>query len=285
MRSPALYLALFTFLYLKTSLAGVLDYHCSSKIFSGVNTKYCINQVDRTHNKDIIFFFHGISGSEQSWFKKSDTRSIAKHWLARKYEPTVISISFGPVWMLVANQKFQYLNLFREQILPYLENEVGGLSGGRRMVIGQSMGGFNAAEASLRNPGMFSRVVLLCPALTVMGPFATPDEIDDYKQRTHAESLLVDSIIDISKRYIVDQADWDQHDPMKLPAIYPTEILKPLYYVSTGRGDNFGFQEGSEIFVETIKKYGFQAQWAPVYGWHCSFNRQGAADFIRGVSK
>jgi pimeloyl-ACP methyl ester carboxylesterase len=277
--------ALFTLLYLKISVAGVLDYSCSSKTLNGVKFKYCINQVDRTRNQDIVYFFHGISANAESWFNKGDTRSISKRWLLKGYEPTVITISFGPAWMLVDNAKARTLPLFKDHILPFLENEVGGLGQGRRMLIGQSMGGFNAAEATLRMPGYFSKALLLCPALSVIGPYSSIQDIADYKQRTRAESFLVDSLIDISKNFIVDAADWDLHDPLKLPASYPQGILKPVYYVSTGRGDNFGFQEGSQLFVNIANKYSFQAQWAPVYGYHCSFNRQGAADFIRGVSK
>ncbi len=285
MRRSAFSLALFILLYLKTSLAGVLDYNCSSKTLNNISFKYCINQVDRTRNQDIIYFFHGLSASEESWFTKGDTRSLSKRWMQKGYEPTVITISFGPAWMMVDNEKSRTLPLFKEQILPFLENEVGGLGSGRRMIIGQSMGGFNAAEVSLRMPGYFSKALLLCPAVSVIGPYSSHQEIADYKARTHAESFLVDSLIDLSKHYIVDAIDWDRHDTLKLPATYPQGFVKPLYYVSTGRGDNFGFQEGSQLFVNIAKKYGFQAQWAPVYGYHCSFNRQGAADFIRGVSK
>ncbi|UYL08267.1 alpha/beta hydrolase-fold protein [Bdellovibrio sp. SKB1291214] len=285
MRRSALIMALFTFLYLTTSVAGVLDYSCSEKNFYGTNVKYCINHVDRLRNQDIVYVFHGISASAESWFTKEDTRAISKLWLKKGYEPTVISISFGPVWMLVENEKYRYLSTLYNQIMPYLEYQLGGLGFGKRMVIGQSMGGFNAAEATLRMPGYFWKALLLCPALTVLGPFATAQEIKEYKERTHAESVLVDSIVKISKQYIVDQNDWDRHDPMKLLASYPQGFMKPLYYVSTGRGDNFGFQEGSQIFANLAKKYGFQAQWAPVFGFHCNFNRQGAADFIRGVSK
>ncbi|WP_413587588.1 alpha/beta hydrolase-fold protein [Bdellovibrio sp. HCB274] len=285
MRIFALLAALISLFYLETSLAGVFDFHCSSKSFNNTNVKYCINDVNRTVNEDVVYFFHGISASEKSWFKKNDTRSIAKEWVRNGYEPTVITISLGPVWMLVENQKHQYLSLFRDQILPYLEDQIGGLRQGRRLIIGQSMGGFNAAQASFKIPGLFERVVLLCPAITVVGPYSTPQEISDYKRRTRAEGLLVDSLVGISKRYIIDLRDWDEHNVLNLPARYPMGFLKPLYYVSTGRGDNFGFQEGSELFANAANKTGFQAQSVPVFGYHCSFNLKGVSNFIRGVSQ
>ncbi|WP_413578724.1 alpha/beta hydrolase-fold protein [Bdellovibrio sp. HCB290] len=285
MRPFALFVALISLLYLETSLAGVSEPRCSAKSFNGVKVKYCISDVDRTRNEDIVYFFHGISASEKSWFKKGDTQSITKEWSRQGYEPTVMTISFGPVWMLVENRKYQYLPLFRDQILPFLEGQVGGLRQGRRMIIGQSMGGFNAAQASLKMPGLFERVVLLCPAITVVGPYSPQQDINEYKRRTHAEGLLVDSLVGISQRYIVDNNDWDIHNVLNLPERYPMGVLKPRYYVSTGRGDNFGFQEGSEIFANTAIKSGFQAQSVPVFGYHCSFDRRGVSNFIRGVSQ
>ncbi|WP_413581501.1 alpha/beta hydrolase-fold protein [Bdellovibrio sp. HCB288] len=284
MRGLALIVALFSLFSLRTSFAGVLEAHCSSKVFSGTNVKFCVNNVDRSRNQDIVYFFHGISATEKSWFNKNDTRSIARKWMSDGYEPTVVTISFGRVWMMVENQKHQYLSLFRDQILPYLEDQLGGLRQGRRMLIGQSMGGFNAVQASLRLPGYFERVVLLCPAVTVVGPYSTPQEIRDYIKRTRAETLLVDSLIGISRQYISDANDWDVHSALKLPERYPIGMLKPSYYVSTGRGDNFGFQEGSQLFVNIAQQLGFQAHSAPVHGFHCSFDRHGVSDFIRGVS-
>lgn len=158
---------------------------------------------------------------------------------------------------------------------------MGGLQGGRRHLIGQSMGGFSAAEVALRNPGMFSRVALLCPAITTVGPFSSPVEIDDYIQRTGANPRLVKRMLKISRSVFINQKDWENHDPLRLLKKYDSS-KRSKFYVSTGLSDGYGFLEGSEEFVDIAKDQSIISKWVPVPGGHCNFGRKATAYFIMG---
>ena len=165
--------------------------------------------------------------------------------------------------------------------IVYFFHGLGGLQGGRRHIIGQSMGGFNGAELALKKSGMFSRVALLCPAITTVGPYASDQEIDDYIDRTGARRSLVDKMLRISRSVFIDKKDWDNHDPLKLIKNYSSK-QKPRFYVSVGTNDGYGFQEGSRLFTQKAGAFSFLFRWVPVPGGHCNFKRIGTAIFIMG---
>lgn len=255
------------------------DYSCNTESQMGLSFDYCIRNVDRKKNQDIIYFFHGLMGNAETWFTQTyGTGMLERKWHARGYDPTIVTISFGEVWLLVNNHRFPLLPYFKEIIVPFLEKKVGGLGTGRRLLIGQSMGGLNAIEASLQLPNLFSKVALLCPAITTVGPFASAEEIDAYIKRTGAQAERVKVMLNISKQVFINQKDWDKHDPLKLLGRY--HATKPAFHVTTGMQDEFGFQEGSEQFSDLASKTGFKSQWVPVSGGHCNFDRRTTANFI-----
>ena len=259
------------------------DYSCGTESQLGFTFNYCIRNVDRTKTQDIIYFFHGLMGNEETWFtQKMGTGMLERKWHFRGYDPTIVTISFGEVWLLVNNNKYPLIPYFKDVIMPFLEKKVGGLGKGKRMLIGQSMGGFNAAQASLQLPNVFSKVALLCPAITTVGPFSSQQDIDAYITRTGAIPSRVKLMLSISHQVFVNQRDCDKHDPLNLLGLYRAN--NPEFYVSTFLQDDFEFQEGSEEFVNAGKKVGFKTQWVPVPGGHCNFDRRTAANFIMGVN-
>lgn len=257
-------------------------YTCGSEKMQGVKFRYCYRNQEATNNNDIIYFFHGLNGSEETWFTQClGTLIIQKWWQFRGYKPRIVAVSFGPEWLLVNNKRFPVLPLFAKGIMPYLESKMGGLKNGRRHIIGQSMGGFNGAEMALKYPGMFSRVALLCPALTTVGPYASQSEIDNYIYRTNASRELVYKMLNISRSVFLNQKDWENHDPLRLLRSYHG-AKKPRFYLSIGKSDGYGFQEGAEEFYELASDNSFLSRWVPVPGGHCSFNRRATAYFIMG---
>lgn len=259
-----------------------LKYTCGSEQAAGVNFRFCYRNLETTNNHDIIYFFHGLGGSEESWFTQyPGTLIIQKWWKFWGYRPRIVTVSFGPQWVLVDNERRPLLPLLVKRIMPLLESKIGGLKSGQRHLIGQSMGGYNAAEVALKYPGTFSRVALLCPAITTIGPYSRKTEIDKYVGRTGANPSLVERMLRISRSNFVDQTDWERHDPLLLLKKYPSQ-QKSKFYVTIGVSDGYGFQEGSEEFYFLGKTRAFIAQWAPVPGGHCNFSRRGTAYFIKG---
>jgi pimeloyl-ACP methyl ester carboxylesterase len=254
------------------------SYSCSQNTFEGKTFKYCLRDVSETNSQDIVYFFHGLGGDEETWFTQFlGTKFIYNHWTLHGYKPRIITVSFGPEWLLAQNSKSQTLGLMANRIMPYLENKVGGLQKGRRHIVGQSMGGFNAAEISLRYPRMFSKVVLLCPALSDVSPFAPMQEVLDYVDRTGADLKHVLLMRQVSLHFFSTPNDWSQHDPVELVRKVKTSTR---FYLTCGQQDEYGFQEGSDYFFAYAHNRLIPVELVRVPGPHCSFDRLSAADFI-----
>lgn len=258
-----------------------LRFTCGADSVQGVGFRFCYRNIETTNSDDIIYFFHGLEGSEETWFTQYfGTLMIQKWWKHWGYRPRIVTVSFGPQWLLVDNSRYPLLPLFVKGVLPLLESKVGGLRKGHRHLIGQSMGGFNAAEVSLKTAGIFNKVALLCPAIATVGPFDSSDKIEDYIRRTGASREKVQTMLQISRSVFIDQSDWTKHDPLLL--LKKPQIKKSRYFVSVGESDDYGFQEGAEEFVRISRHYKFQTRWIPVAGGHCQFNRKGTAHFFMG---
>lgn len=254
-------------------------YTCGAETLKGASFKYCYKNQDVIHSKDIVFFLHGLEGNEKTWFTQPyGTAALEKIWNHWGYHPAVVTVSFGDVWLLVDNSRYKLLPYFEKVVVPFLENKVGYSGQGRRLLIGQSMGGLNASIASLKLPGLFKKVALLCPAITNIGPYSSPKAIQDYITRTNADTTHVQKMLSLSKQVFEDQADWYRHDPLHLIKKY--EGLKSKYFISTGVIDEYGFQEGAEIFKILSNRYHFRTKFIPAPGVHCDFDRLLAASFI-----
>lgn len=254
---------------------------CDSQTASEINFKFCIYDPQKNKkSNDIIYFFHGLDGNEKTWFTQFlGTRLIHNLWRHWGYHPRIITVSFGPRWILANNERYGYLHFLRTYVMPLLERKIGGLNGGQRHLIGQSMGGFNAAEISLKFPGLFSRVALLCPAITSIGPYSDDKEIEKYVKRTGADRNLVYDLIQIGREFFTDQEDWENNNPLSLIRHYKAP-KKSKYFISVGVEDGYGFYEGSKKFKIMAKLKRFSSKMITVPGDHCNFSRSGAARFI-----
>jgi len=100
---------------------------------------YCIYTPTGTHSRDILYYFHGLGGQETYWGDDNYYTSQVRSEWAKNHErvPTVISVSFGPVWLLAEKNGSPYsglLNAFTEKVMPMLEAQLGGLHG-RRLIV------------------------------------------------------------------------------------------------------------------------------------------------------
>src|SRR5690348_12112924 len=76
--------------------------------------KYCVSAVPGSLNPDHLYYFHGMTGSEQSWSTPASFgEEVRKAWGRMGFQPpTIISISFGPTWFLVEKNSSPYSGLF-----------------------------------------------------------------------------------------------------------------------------------------------------------------------------
>lgn len=254
---------------------------------------YCIYPGSQL-NKDLVYYFHGRETDETvtdvytRWGDQNFyTQQIRDYWKAKGLaEPTVISVSFGNIFLL--NE--QLLNVLTQQVIPMLENSIGGLKG-RRMVIGESMGGFNSTEVALRT-GLAEKAAILCaPMVDGVSPFSTPEQINAYVLASTAysyhgqagEGMLEQNVSDsvmLARYFFPTEAEWNAADPLQLAANIAVGDAPRQMYVAAGFYDPFVLYEGNLKFVENLQKSGVSVEWRPQWGGHCAIDIPSVAEFL-----
>lgn len=255
---------------------------CENETTGQVEWSYCVSQVPGSKNSDRVYFLHGLLGSERSWESQADT--YEQEWARLgKDAPTVVSISFGRIWLMShasgSEVAGRHLEIFTKTAIPLLEKKLG-VTGGRRFLYGRSMGGFNAAEVYLWHPELFSRVALICPALAEISPWASDEEVDQYIQRSGASSFLVHQAQRIAQENFTSEEKWALIAPL---VAGKTQIKgsSPQLLVTIGQSDDYGFFEGTKQFAELAQKQRVPSvQWLPVSGGHCAGDDAAIAKFL-----
>lgn len=267
---------------LEVSFAGELSNECSTQVDGGLQWSYCISRVEGSKNPDLVYYFHGIDGSEKDWVEHSIP--VREKWAKDGQDaPTVVSISFGTVWLLAPHSGSELTGMLMDFVMkaaiPQIESKLGGVHG-RRMLVGRSMGGFNATELYLWYPEVFERVALLCPALSQISPFASDEEFEELIARTGALPTRVNRARDLGRFLFQNEANWRTVSPL-LIAPLKVNSRYPKLFVSTGRQDDYGFFDGAEIFADLVHSQGVsEVEWYPVEGKHCEFDAQALAKFL-----
>jgi len=235
--------------------------------FKNSEYSYCITTNTSSTSQSVVYFFHGKDGDEKQWYE--DFMQVIKNWDS-KTAPTVISISFGKVWLL---EDYKYNTLFNKAI-PEIESKLS-KPVTKRMIMGVSMGGFNAASIITKNPKFFQKAMLNCPALVKFSPFNVL-EIPLYILRTKADYkkiIEIFSLVAITYSVLYKYEDYSPFKNLTSEA--------PEMYVSCGDKDEYGFFEGAKAFVDLAKSKGIKAEYEQLSGGHCVFNYKKIAEFLQ----
>lgn len=112
----------------------------------GQNYKVCVYENPNSTNNDVLYKMHGLGGNELQFFE--DERWIETLRLWGNRSPKVVTLSYGRFWLLAEANSSRVSGLFEhfvDTIMPLAESELG-LVNPRRLLLGNSMGGFNAAQ-------------------------------------------------------------------------------------------------------------------------------------------
>ncbi len=246
----------------------------------------CIVTSKTSTNKDVIFEFHQATGGQKDWIKYwKQTRDI---WRARGFEPpAVATVNFGPIWFLAEKNKSKFSGLFNfyiETVMPWVEKQLG-YKPARKLLLGESMGGFNAAQYYFKMPAFFDKVAIVCPAFANIGPQSTKEEIDAYIERNHADRDNVNWLIRGNKSFFPDAEAWANADVFQLVERMEFKnlgILRPPLLLSCGSEDSWGFFEGSSRMAQILAdRQSDKTTWAPISGDHCARPFEAVADFFQ----
>jgi S-formylglutathione hydrolase FrmB len=206
---------------------------------------------------------------------------IQQYWQMKNIvPPTVVSISFGPIWLLTdrgQQAKSGLLPFFTNEVIREVESKVGKPK--YRIVFGESMGGLNALVLGLKTGHLFSKVASSCPAVYKLSPFASAQETQKFLERTGADTQVVQGVVQLAKEFVSDEREWQNFSPLEL--VKRTNLSNgPQFYLSSGLYDVYGNYEGNELLAQTIVGSGGKMDWRPLYGGHCVTDISSLAEFL-----
>lgn len=248
---------------------------------------YCLT-IEPGASRDLLYYLHGAGQNERSWYDADNyTQAVRNAWKkSGKPLPSVASISFGGTWLLTSQNNLPesgLMDVFTEFVIPVIESRFTEPPE-RRLLMGESMGGFNAAQLVLFHGKLFSRAALLCPGLATVSPYGSDNEIQLYIHRTRADPAKVARVQAIARLFYPDAAHWEKAAPLLIGAQALDENT-PALYISCSRQDEYGFFEGARAFSELARAEGVAASWEPLDGPHCTVKPESVAAFLHVPGK
>lgn len=245
-----------------------------------VKWSYCINRVPNSTNKNLIYHFHGRRGDAYWWNDDTYyTGDLYREWQKTDTDaPTVISVSFGPLWML---KKTQLLDFFQNELVPQMESTLNTVID-NRLVVGESMGGVNAILVWLNSDLKFDRVASLCPPLPTISPEASYNEMMAYIRDTEVSWRRGLMMLFMGRYLYPNEDSWRDDSPLEVATSKDLSSSGALY-LSCGKKDDWGCMAGSKQLVSVAKSSGATVHWHPMEGGHCDIDRPSLAKFLGDV--
>lgn len=248
-----------------------------------VEYSFCINKFIGSKSQDLIYHFHGRDGNATWWNDQNYyTGQVHAQWLKNGFEiPTVVTVSFGKVWLLTERPDQSNGGLsavFISDVLPRIEKEIS-VKIARRLLVGESMGGINALMTAFKSGVHFAKIASLCAPLPTVSPFASPAELWAYFKRAGTTKARALSMIAMAKMFYPNEETWRNNDPVQVSKNYNSTHTPPLY-LNCGKKDEYGCMEGSEIIIKNIHQNKGSIVWNPRDGGHCDIEPKSLAKFL-----
>lgn len=271
----------------------IFSHHINAQDFSpvcdtvktSVAWNYCFSSGAGKNSHKLIIHFHGGGLNEKDWFSSNSyAEQIRQYWKENGIDaPSVVSISFGPMWLLSTQSSLPQSGLyevFKNEVFPFIENKLMSSQANDRFFIGESMGAFNAGTFALQNTTLFSKVALLCPALGLESDELIKD-INSYINLTGANPAYAQYLFKIRDQYFTSQKQANAVSPLTLIRNLSPNKNAPKFFLSCGDKDQYGFFYGANTFVKLAISRGFENVWNPIAsGEHCSVDTDALAKFL-----
>lgn len=248
--------------------------------YSEGRLKYCVYRAVSGVNDDVIYHLHGRNLDEKVWNDNTYWTSMVQYiWQnSGLIPPTVVTISYGPTWLLVPKGKRQDSGLLADFMasLPDIEKRTG--TPKRRLLLGESMGGLNVLVVGLTYPNSFAKIASLCPGVYAVSPFAAFPALWETLERTGGDPKIGFGIWRLATKNVADEAEWKRISPLEL--IKRANAQYPAMYLSNGLYDAYGNFEGTQRLAERAAERGVSVEWHPLYGGHCAIDTSSLARFL-----
>jgi acetyl esterase/lipase len=245
--------------------------------------RYCIHKTPGSQNADVLYYLHGGGGNEHQW--ESSSSGIRDAWAKSGHQaPVVITVSFGLAWFLVEKNSLEtsrILSFFLSQVMPAMEKKALGGPAQRRMLMGSSMGGFNAFQLLLNAPPTtFQKVAIVCGAFINLSPWASEKEIEEFARKIGVPARDLREFREIVQAFVPDEATWlSRVSPLDLALTrfrgHPAKILV------AGNSQDAHFFEGSRLLAAAFRAGGVKVEEKIWPGYHCELDSAALADFLK----
>ncbi len=249
------------------------------KIESVRGAEYCIHSPKGEVNQDILYYFHGLEGNVKIW--PTFEAGLLQEWKKRNLKPPiVVTISFGPVWFLTENGTSSMENKIQsiiDKAIPWIETTFK-FQFRNRLMLGISMGGYNALQVLHNKPELFSKVALGCPAIPTVSPYSPWESVKEYIRRTSANPFNIWKALKVSRMFFPNEESWQKGNPLKFEKGIGKHF--PKIYIGAANKDEYGFQEGDLIFADKLKKEEREVTLSYFEGKHCWSRPNEITDFL-----
>ncbi|NND63980.1 MAG: hypothetical protein HKN48_12390, partial [Flavobacteriaceae bacterium] len=113
----------------------------------------------------ILYLLHGHGGDHLDWFQETEgnVASILDSLIEAKLIPPVVAVSIdaGNSWYVDRHDKME--TFYISEFIPEIERQIGGTLS-RRILAGNSAGGYGSLRFVMKFPDLFDEVILLSPA-------------------------------------------------------------------------------------------------------------------------
>ncbi len=233
----------------------------------GRSVAYCI---DRTRpdlpanaREPVVYFLHPLGGNGRSWFDVGYSKSA--HALALQGDVPAMSFvtfdtepnGFFSDWGGEPSGPKAYETWFIKEFIPFMEGRYGLCAErGCRGLLGFSMGGQGALKMAFKYPGLFSVVAANSAALTPLGLYEPMERWREYFGRQPVGAARGLGLVQTVRFICPTKELADRNDPIELARSWSGGAPLPSLYFDVGDNDDWGFQEGFEIFRTLLQRGG-----------------------------
>ena len=244
---------------------------------------YCIHKKRGSRSQDVLYYMHARNGNPTWWNDKDyHTGKLYEEWEQQKVDaPTVVSISFGKLWLLTENE-FEFMggrhNIFLDSIVPLVESKLNQKID-RRLIAGISMGGLNTLIQSLKVKNFYQKAAAICTPLAAVSPHDGFLNVAKYFFSSSTSLKRALMLWKFSKEFYPTQEVWKANDPIAQSKSFKVNGA-PDFYSTCGKKDDWGCMKGSELLVENLRAKGASVEWVPRPGGHCDIDYMSLARFL-----
>lgn len=253
-----------------------LEVRCESRT-EPVLWSYCVHRQPGSRSRELVVHFHGRRGNERWWNDKTYyTAELYEHWRDAGVDaPTVVSVSFGPLWILAGETR----QAFDDHVLTEARSEAQAWAGHafeREHLVGESMGGYNALLAAFDAELDFDRIAALCPPLSDRSPFGG-GVMARVTESSPREAFM---LLTFSRAFFEDEDEWRATDPVA--RALAGERPRSELLLTCGEHDPWGCLAGGMAFTDAVRANGGEAEWIVLPEGHCAIDTERLAEFLTG---